>query len=412
MTHNGNPDAALKDAGDNWLTINGESWNSVKQREYLDEQNAEDPTTGQCKKSPTETLRAYSATGQSDELKLKMLADKFVLKGLAILGQWTVFYASPGTGKTLLTLWLISEQIIAGEVSPEDIFYVNVDDSYKGGVEKTKIAERVGFHVLLPSVNSFNKNDLLSAIDALVETEEASGKVIILDTLKKFTDIMDKKGASDFGDKARNFVAAGGTIICLAHTNKHKDADGQSVYSGTADIVDDADCAFIIEYIDSKQECYGEVEKQVEFRNIKARGDVEDKVAFTYTLETGAGYLSLFDSVKRLDANDVAQAKEQKFIKIGHKKDDVIVASIKEIIAGKAMGKTDLVQKVHDDTAKSRAKILEVLKRWEGEDHSKGHLWRCEKKGKNKMMYHLLKSKIEKMSEDILAAAGKLSEKN
>lgn len=32
--HSGDMDAALKDAGDNWVTINGEPWNRVKQREW------------------------------------------------------------------------------------------------------------------------------------------------------------------------------------------------------------------------------------------------------------------------------------------------------------------------------------------------------------------------------------------
>jgi len=34
LMHNGNPSAALKDAGDNWLTIGSESWNRVERREW------------------------------------------------------------------------------------------------------------------------------------------------------------------------------------------------------------------------------------------------------------------------------------------------------------------------------------------------------------------------------------------
>mgnify|MGYP003657843408 FL=1 len=58
--------------------------------------------------------------------------------------------------------------------------------------------------MLIPGVNGFNKNELFAIIGDLVKSDEANGKIIILDTLKKFTDIMDKKGASDFGEKVRH----------------------------------------------------------------------------------------------------------------------------------------------------------------------------------------------------------------
>ncbi len=38
------------------------------------------------------------------EMKAKMLADVFVLDGIALLGQLTVIYAKPNAGKTLTTI--------------------------------------------------------------------------------------------------------------------------------------------------------------------------------------------------------------------------------------------------------------------------------------------------------------------
>lgn len=40
LFHEGDQRAALIDAGDNWLTINGESWNAVKRREWMRRQEA------------------------------------------------------------------------------------------------------------------------------------------------------------------------------------------------------------------------------------------------------------------------------------------------------------------------------------------------------------------------------------
>ena len=53
-----------------------------------------------------EKLRRFSITGSSEKLKQQMLADVFAMDRVAILGQWTVIYAAPNTGKTLLTIWM------------------------------------------------------------------------------------------------------------------------------------------------------------------------------------------------------------------------------------------------------------------------------------------------------------------
>ena len=402
LNHNSNSNDALKDACDNWLTTGAESWNSVKQREYREAQNIEELPSGDHKIPPTDILLSYSATGQSGALRKKMLEDGFVLKDLAILGQWTTFFAAPNTGKTLLILWLIVERIKEQKINPNDVFYVNVDDTYKGGVEKIEIAEVSGFNMLIPGVNGFNKNKLFAIIGDLVKSDEANGKIIILDTLKKFTDIMDKKGASDFGEKVRNFISAGGTLICLAHTNKHKDSDGKSIFSGTADIVDDNDCAFIIEDLGRSDGDFGGVEKRVEFRNIKARGDVAEKMAFTYMKAPGGDYTSLFDSVERLSDSDVEKAKQMMQIEREHKRDSDVIDSIKQYIHEAELGKTELVNKVHEDTMVSKSKIQKVLKRWEGKNSEKGHLWCCEKRDKNLMVYCLVKTVMDKTIDKLM----------
>lgn len=48
------------------------------------------------------SLSQFSLNGQSAEMKKQMLADRYVLANIAILGQATAIYASPNMGKTLL----------------------------------------------------------------------------------------------------------------------------------------------------------------------------------------------------------------------------------------------------------------------------------------------------------------------
>ena len=186
-------------------------------------------------------LSAYAANGRSAEMRQQMLDDKYVLDRIAILGQWTTLYAAPNGGKTLLTLWMVIQQVKAGEIDGSKIYYVNADDHYKGQVEKLELLEPHKINVLLPNHNGFDTDKLIQLIGQLTKDKQAMGQVIILDTLKKFTDLMDKKASSEFGKLARTFVGAGGTIIALARTNKNKDDEGKGVAGGTSDIMDDCD---------------------------------------------------------------------------------------------------------------------------------------------------------------------------
>ncbi|MBT4442499.1 MAG: AAA family ATPase, partial [Oceanospirillaceae bacterium] len=220
--------------------------------------------------SALDQLSAYTANGRSAEMRQQMLDDKYVLDRIAIRGQWTTLYAAPNGGKTLLTLWMLIQQVKAGEIDGSKIYYVNADDHYKGQVEKLELLEPHKINVLLPNHNGFDTDKLTQLIGQLTKDKQAMGQVIILDTLKKFTDLMDKKASSEFGKLARTFVGAGGTIIALAHTNKNKDDEGKGVAGGTSDIMDDCDCAFLIEGRGPD----GHNKYKAIFYNRKARGDV------------------------------------------------------------------------------------------------------------------------------------------
>lgn len=81
-------------------------------------------------------------------MREKMLEDKYVLGRIAILGQITAIYAKPNSGKTLLTIHLLIEATKSGELDGSSVFYINADDTYKGLVYKTELAERYGFQMI------------------------------------------------------------------------------------------------------------------------------------------------------------------------------------------------------------------------------------------------------------------------
>ena len=77
---------------------------------------------------PRFSLGCFSLSGQSKAMKSKMLADRYVLDKIAILGQATAIYAKPNTGKTLLVLWMLIESIKLRRINGKDVFYINADD--------------------------------------------------------------------------------------------------------------------------------------------------------------------------------------------------------------------------------------------------------------------------------------------
>ncbi|RLA42562.1 MAG: hypothetical protein DRR42_23210, partial [Gammaproteobacteria bacterium] len=193
---------------------------------------------------------SFAINESSESMEERMLADKYVLGRMAIMGQFTVFYAAPNAGKTLITIKLLTERLAAGGIDGRNVFYINADDTYKGLVIKRKLAETYGFSILAPGHNDFKPDMLAEVLRNRVAAGTATECIVILDTLKKFTDLMSKSVSTAFGNVIRAFITSGGTVIGLAHVNKYKNDDGESVYSGTTDIVDDSDCAYIIDVVE------------------------------------------------------------------------------------------------------------------------------------------------------------------
>ena len=335
-------------------------------------------------------LTKCSLTGASAALRQKMLDDKFVLEGIAILGQWTTLYAAPNAGKTLLTNWLLREAIEANEIESEMVYYINADDHYRGLVEKTELAEEWCMHMIAPHHNDFSVSQIPEMMLEMAKDGSANGVIFILDTLKKFTDLMDKRAASDFGMAARGFVSAGGTLIALAHTNKHKNSEGKAVYSGTSDIVDDSDCCYVIDKI-SEVEKDGRTLHTVEFTNIKARGDVEPTLGFTYEKQPRQAYIELLDSVKRIGSEDVSKVRAAVKAKEKLVDDEPVIEAVCAVIAEGTNTKDELVKAVKDRTNKVSVKLIkQVLEQRTGHAYFLGDRWTVRKGAHNRHEYAVL----------------------
>jgi hypothetical protein len=202
---------------------------------------------------------------------------------------------------------------------------------------------------------------------------------------------MDKKASSEFGKLARTFVGAGGTIIALAHTNKNKDDEGKSVAGGTSDIMDDCDCAFLIEGRGPD----GHNKYRAIFDNTKARGDVAQKVAFQYSKLDGCTYEQLLNSIVRLGKKEAKAADKENQLRKDIRIDKTTVDAILEALGDGELSTKAILNHVTEETPIGRRPTKIVLLKWTGEDYAQGHRWTVRQGDKNEKLYTRLANPMD-----------------
>lgn len=305
---------------------------------------------------------------------------RFLLGCSVLSGQATVIYAPPNSGKTLLTLYLLDEAVLASNLSPARCYYVNADDSPEGVHTKRSILADAGLHMLVPGLQGFDAEKLLEAMEQLIAEDDCEGVFVIVDTLKKFVNLMDKNQAASFGDLVRKFVLKGGTFLALAHTRKNEGADGQLVYGGTSDIVEDFDAACLLVPLPDRT---SRGEKMVQFQFRKRRGrNVEEVYAFDD--DPDVTYDVRLASVRRIDEEELTERISSQ----QHRSDAELISAIEAAIQNGEVQKMALVRAVAKRTATSRASVMAVLERYTGKDPG-NHLWDFSVQARGAKVFHL-----------------------
>ncbi|MGJ7456963.1 AAA family ATPase [Halomonas sp. RA08-2] len=362
-----------------------------RQREYMEQKERREKQEALAELVGGEkpfSLSQFSLTGMAQAMKAKMLEDSFVLDNIAIAGQMTCLYAKPNSGKTLMALRLLIDSIKRGDIKGENVYYINADDNYRGLVTKLELAEQHGFHMLAPGHGGFDSSMFAEYLVQMTKDGLAPEVIIILDTLKKFADLMDKQAASRFMNHVREFVSHGGTVIMLAHTNKHRDGDGKLIFAGTSDVVDDIDCAYMIDALDS-----GPLDqsKTIIMENFKSRGDVASSVTYRYSTQKGQGYRELLGSVEKVTDDEANQAARHAVINRKLEHNQEVIDTILEAIGGSSVPKQALIDAA-GEVGISRKRVARVIKEHTGTNYMEGHRWRMERGEKNTQLYTRLLS--------------------
>jgi uncharacterized membrane protein len=328
-------------------------------------------------------LARFSLTGEGNRLADAAQQQVPLLGNVVLFGQTTVWYGAPNTGKTLLALSLLLNAIGAGRIDGQSVFYVNADDSASGMATKATILDDLSVHTLAPGYKGFTLGKLAPAMAQMAETDQAKGSLIIIDTLKKVADLMSKKECADFGKVARTFSMKGGSLLGLAHTNKNRSASGKLIYAGTSDILEDFDCAYLLEERKTESNL-----RYIGFEALKRRGDNAETACFEYSTELGLSYEQRLLTVTEIDPDYGSAEIQQKL------DEAEIIEVIKKAIQHGTTKKMAIAELAGRASRSSRRAVLDTLEKYTGPD-PKEHLWDYERREHGAHIFRLHDEKSE-----------------
>jgi KaiC/GvpD/RAD55 family RecA-like ATPase len=160
-------------------------------------------------------------------------------------GQLIAVVGPPNAGKTIIMEYICTH--IAAEV-----LYINMDISGAQIPRAERVAEQGGYDLLCPDIKpGVSVEDVLATLNAYATSDQdLAGIVIVIDTLKKMVDIINKHEARRLYAMLRALTGRGASVICLSHTNKFKQEENGErwyMYEGTGDLRADFDAMCLLE---------------------------------------------------------------------------------------------------------------------------------------------------------------------
>jgi len=272
----------------------------------------------------------------------KMESEKVLYPNFLVQQHILVLIGMPGAGKTSLCFYEVCPTLAKNGL---ETVYVDADAPALQRKNMAEFANQHGFHYLDPGRKSIDR--FMKDLKKQVEKKASFEKIVLFfDTLKKFTGIFDKKNIKEFFMLCRNIAELGGTIVLLGHTNKHRGKNGELIFEGVGDVMNDTDELFILEHRPCEE---GGIDCNVitdPAKGAKVRGFFESW-SFRITPERE---IQLYD--KPLD---FSQRDER---------NQAVIKTAKRILkeAQKPMAFTALVQHVRAETGFGRNKVQEIIK--------------------------------------------------
>jgi archaellum biogenesis ATPase FlaH len=272
----------------------------------------------------------------------------FIYGSLLVKSHLTVVAAAPNSGKT--TIFTYISGVLAAE--GYEVIYVNVDASGPEIKTHHEHAQKYGYAVIAPDLHvGTSVLDATKALENLaVSGEDLSNVVLILDTLKKFVDVINKSNAKKFYGTLRSLTTKGATVIMLSHTNKYNDPDGKPIYEGTGDLRADVD--ELIYLVSGKKEQGGDLFVSATIDKAKSKA-----TNMGFIIDGDSREVSLMGEF--IDASEIAKDQKQLL------KDRPTITGLVEIIeANGPMSLSELTRYGSKNGLGSREVVRKVLTRY------------------------------------------------
>lgn len=337
-------------------------------------------------------FRSFCVTPVIEELELDTPPIEPVLGPLAVRGEITCINSGPNTGKTLITFYLLLKAIKEQGLDPSLVTYVNCDDSRHAFLGKARIARDHGFLMLGDGYRGFRSDDLKALMEASIEKNAVAGAILILDTIKKFVDVMNKSEARNFLKVCSEFCSQGGTIIALGHTNKNLDATRETNFEGTGDFFNDANRMW-------QSSCQDKADgtRVTTFRKVKDREPAVPLVRATFQHDGMLDFHQRLRTVEVTANNEIdepAQRSEHADFDLHDSLvlsiEDQIIEAIEEKLSAGACAKTSLIDHVRNQLKTSKSRVQAVLDDYEGDDPERARWTLSTGNSRNAHIYTLI----------------------
>lgn len=319
-------------------------------------------------KDPRSILEKFYEQQTTDEMMEKIQdADYCYLKFIPM--SHLVMIVAPGnTGKTAFAIHASAEMARSGF----EVIYINADASAPDLKFYHNHARTNGYALISPDLSNKSTDDIVKLLQEMARSaDDLTNLVIVLDTIKKFVDVIQKSQAKAFFKLLRSLTAKGVTVIGLGHTNKNQDSSGKLIYEGTGDIRNDTDELYIME---SDKQSDGTL--KVSAYMDKCRADVEE-ITFVIRKDRTVTIEEEF-----YDGRSIKTHEEQL------KKDQLTIDFIRRNLTKKDSSPTELeaLSKAMGNGF-SRRNIDKVLRAYSNGDSP---LWIATKAPKNGLIYSLV----------------------
>lgn len=189
-------------------------------------------------------LEKFYASQTTDEMMEKIQDADFCFAELIVRSHLQAYVAPANTGKTAFAIYASAEMAKSGY----EVIYINADASASDLKFYHNHARTNAYTLISPDLSNQSTDDILNLLKEMARSEDdLNNLVIVIDTVKKFVDVIQKSQAKAFFKILRSLTAKGITVICLGHTNKHQDHSGKALYEGTADLRNDVDELYYME---------------------------------------------------------------------------------------------------------------------------------------------------------------------